>query len=114
MLIRPLNTSTVFHPIGAVIFTNETYKNTLPLILASGAPILSDYNSYTAYRYGPGKDANKVSQASKPSQAEVDELLAEYHRYVSYWTTAFAPTYTALRYVVSVIKSSHERSRTSL
>ena len=106
MLNNSLTSRTIFHPLGAVIFTNETYRNTLPLILASGAPILTDYNTYTAYTYGPGGDADKVARASKPNQEQVEQVTEEYNRYVSYWMTVFAPTYSPLRYVVSIIRGS--------
>ena len=93
----------MYHPLGALLFANETYYNTIPLVNAAGLPLapgISAVNGWRSSDYGPGKQAIDVVPAPPPSEAEQSLLEKEYAQYVAQWTAEFEPQYTALRYTV--------------
>ncbi|KAI0083271.1 hypothetical protein BDY19DRAFT_900543 [Irpex rosettiformis] len=91
---------TTYHPLGALLFTNETYHETLPIIEASGLPITPGIAPpvWQRYAYGPSEDAIFVTEYPSPSEAEELEIAQEMLRYKTYWEETFAPTYTAIGY----------------
>jgi monoamine oxidase len=96
--------STTFHPLGALLFTNETYHNTLPIIEESGVKLYPGISPsvWTRYLYGVGDEAGDVVKQDNPDMGQYLLILMEVIRYTTYWDTEFKPKYTAMRYVVSL------------
>ncbi|KAI0341062.1 FAD/NAD(P)-binding domain-containing protein [Trametopsis cervina] len=93
-----------FHPLGALLFTNQTYHNTLPLVLDANVtlhPGISPHD-WTRYLYGPSSSSSSVSPEPKPTQLEMAQIIVEIARYTVHWEQKFAPKYTATRYVNGV------------
>ena len=95
---------------GALIFTNGTWVNTLPLIEASGLPISPGPTPDQRLFYGVGSAAINVTSNPPITASERDLLAAEFTNYTAQWNSEFAPLYTAIRYVVSVILNSFDYS----
>jgi len=94
-----------YHPLGALLFTNETYKNTLPLIQAANLPLtpgISMPNGWQYWLYGPGQAASNVTKEPTLTPAQIALIAVELAKYTLFWETEFAPKYTALRYVNGV------------
>ncbi|KAI0789450.1 hypothetical protein C8Q75DRAFT_733691 [Abortiporus biennis] len=91
---------TTYHPLGALLFTNGTYHETLPIIEASGLPITAGIAPpvWQRYAYGPSDHASVVVEYPSPSEAEELEIEEELEQYKQYWDSQFAPTYTAIGY----------------
>ncbi len=89
--------SNTFHPLGALLFSNGTYKESLKIIDASGVPAVTFMPGQTwDYNYTTG-----VTVKAPPITASFAQLVGqEFQRYAQYWATVFAP-YSALRYKVS-------------
>ncbi|KAI0341017.1 FAD/NAD-P-binding domain-containing protein [Trametopsis cervina] len=93
-----------FHPLGALLFTNQTYKNTLPLVLDAGVemhPGISPQD-WSRFLYGPGDQANQVRPEPTPNKYEMAMIVLEISRYTTYWEQNFAPKYSSIRYVNGV------------
>jgi hypothetical protein len=90
--------SNEFFPLGALLFSNETYVNTVKIIDASGVPSVS-FGARTTFDYNWTTGVT----TSAPAITLGFEVLAaeEYARYSLYWYTIFAP-FSALRYKVRV------------
>ncbi|KAI0087467.1 hypothetical protein BDY19DRAFT_907329 [Irpex rosettiformis] len=93
---------TLYHPMGALIFTNQTWINTLPIIEASGLPLSPGPNVTSGFIYGAGIAANLVVPTPPVTDAQKALLASELQRYAAFWTANFAPKYTALRYTNGV------------
>ncbi|KAI0083272.1 hypothetical protein BDY19DRAFT_998693 [Irpex rosettiformis] len=91
---------TTYHPLGALLFTNETFHETLPIIEASGLPLTPgiDPPVWKRYAYGLSEYAISVKDYPLPTEAEELEIAREMLRYKTYWESTFAPTYTAIGY----------------
>ncbi|KAI0686941.1 FAD/NAD-P-binding domain-containing protein [Cytidiella melzeri] len=97
--------NSIYHPLGALLFTNLTYANTLPLIQAANLPLtpgISMQNGWQYWLYGPGNKASEAMQMPAITDSEEGLIAEEYARYTAYWTTTFAPLYSSLRYVHGV------------
>ncbi|KAI0087473.1 hypothetical protein BDY19DRAFT_907334 [Irpex rosettiformis] len=95
----------IYHPLGALLFTNETYVNTLPLVQAANLPItpgISMPNGWQYWLYGPGAAASNVTKMPNVTAAQTALIAAEYTKYTTEWTVEFAPLYTSLRYTHGV------------
>ncbi|KAI0087479.1 FAD/NAD-P-binding domain-containing protein [Irpex rosettiformis] len=95
---------TLYHPLGALIFTNQTWVNTLPIIEASGLPLSPGPNVTSGFIYGAGFTASLVVPVPPVTDAQKALLASEFQRYAAFWTANFAPKYTALRYTNGVPK----------
>ncbi|KAI0341029.1 FAD/NAD-P-binding domain-containing protein [Trametopsis cervina] len=91
-----------FHPLGAFLVTNQTYKNTLPLVLDAGVKLHPGISPQEWFLYGPGDQANQVRPEPVPSKFEIAMIIREISRYSTYWEQNFAPKYSAIRYVNGV------------
>ena len=93
---------------GALIFTNKTYSNTLPLILQAGLPLSPALSpgpsaNWTYFQYSPGiQGAQNVTATPLPGTAELGAIELEVARYTLFWNTQFSPDYTGSRYLVSL------------
>ncbi|KAI0684834.1 FAD/NAD-P-binding domain-containing protein [Cytidiella melzeri] len=97
--------SNTYHPLGALIFTNQTYANALPLIQAANLPLTPGIQlsrGWQYWHYGPGTEAGEVTESPSMTAAESELLASDFHRYVEFWVTQFAPLYTSLRYTNGV------------
>lgn len=85
-----------YHPLGALLFSNGTYTETLKVIEKSGVlsvPFVTGQR--WLYNWTSG-----VALPSPPISVAFATLVGqEFQRYVAYWSTVFAP-YSALRYKV--------------
>ncbi|KAE9385815.1 hypothetical protein BT96DRAFT_1006704 [Gymnopus androsaceus JB14] len=96
---------TKYHPMGAITFTNQTYNNTLPLILEAGLPLSPAPSpgpsaNWLYWLYGPGiEGAQNVTEAPLPDEAELISIQLEVEQYTLLWNTQFAPNYTGSRTV---------------
>ncbi|PVH85846.1 FAD/NAD(P)-binding domain-containing protein [Cadophora sp. DSE1049] len=83
-----------FHPLGALLFSNASYPETLKVIETSGVPAVP-FVTGQRWLY----DVPTGSLALSPAiSSEFATLVGqEFQRYAVYWTTIFAP-YSALRY----------------
>lgn len=81
---------------GALLYSNETYTQTLPIIDASGLP--SQPFSYTF----KGWLFDWTTGAVVESPASPDQLYpliqADVERYINFWETEFAPNLTTIGY----------------
>lgn len=92
------------HPLGALLFTNHTYVNTLPLIKAANVtlqPGISMAAGWKYWLYGAGPEASTVTTMPNIDATQIALLSAEFERYTTEWMHEFAPLYTSLRYPVS-------------
>jgi hypothetical protein len=79
---------------GALFFSNETYRETLPIIDASGLPSIP-FNHNTKnwlYEYKSGHIQRSNSSISKLTSHH--SFQAEIDRYIHFWKTEFAPLAT--------------------
>jgi len=83
-----------YHPLGALLFSNASYPETLKVIETSGVPAIP-FVTGQRWLY----DVPTGSLALSPAiSSEFATLVGqEFQRYAVYWNTIFAP-YTALRY----------------
>jgi len=81
----------LFHPLGAILYSNETYRETLPLIDASGlTSIPFDHKTKNwLYDYKTGHVTRASSSLSNFTDSS--SFTAEIDRYIHFWTTEFAP-----------------------
>ncbi|KAJ3903248.1 FAD/NAD-P-binding domain-containing protein [Lentinula edodes] len=97
---------TTYHAMGALIFTNLTYSNTLPLILEAGLPLSPALSpgpsaNWSYWQYSPGTDAGQnlnVTQTALPTLPEDAAIALEVAAYTTLWLTEFQPQYTESRY----------------
>ncbi|KAE9385816.1 hypothetical protein BT96DRAFT_1026466 [Gymnopus androsaceus JB14] len=93
---------------GALIFTNQTYSNTLPLILEAGLPISPALSpgpsaNWSYWQYSPGVEgAQNVTETPLPNVVELIGIAAEVADYTLLWNTQFAPKYAGSRYLNGV------------
>ena len=94
-----------FHPLGAILFSNETYRETMPLILASGLtsiPFSHDSKDY----YYDAKDGHVMrANSSLTGLTNSRVFKSEMDRYIKFWNTKFAPLAT-IGYKVSIYVTS--------
>ncbi|KAJ4481005.1 FAD/NAD-P-binding domain-containing protein [Lentinula aciculospora] len=83
---------TTYHVMGALIFTNLTYSNTLQLILEAGLPLSP------ALSPGPSANSQDVTKTAIPTPAEDAVIASEVVAYTVLWNTEFQPEYTESRY----------------
>ncbi|KAI0341193.1 FAD/NAD-P-binding domain-containing protein [Trametopsis cervina] len=93
----------VYHPLGALIFTNQTWANALPIILASGLPLspTSQFMEHGFY-YGAGSAASTVGPVPALTADQQAVIAQELQKYAQYWQGTFAPTYLVPRYTNGV------------
>lgn len=90
-----LNSDGTYHPLGALLFSNQTYTETLKIINPSGVKSVP-FNPGALWLYDYMTGAS-VQQAA-PSAAFVTLLISELQRYALLWQT-FAP-YSGVGYKV--------------
>ncbi|CZT08465.1 uncharacterized protein RCO7_08200 [Rhynchosporium graminicola] len=83
-----------FHPLGALLFSNASYPETLKVIATSG---VTSVPLQTGQRWLFDAQSGGVTQAPAITSAFSTLVGQEFQRYAQYWTTIFAP-YSALRY----------------
>ncbi|KIK57478.1 hypothetical protein GYMLUDRAFT_172661 [Collybiopsis luxurians FD-317 M1] len=88
---------TTYHAMGALMFTNQTYSNTLSLILQAGLPLSpalspSPSANWNYWQYGPGAQGGQnVTTLPSPNAIEEVAIAAEVVEYEILWNTLFAP-----------------------
>ncbi|KIK57476.1 hypothetical protein GYMLUDRAFT_172648 [Collybiopsis luxurians FD-317 M1] len=90
-------TPPTYHPLGAFLLTNQTYSNTLPLILEAGLPLSPALSpgpsanwNYWQYSYGD-QGVTNLAPIPLPTPAEAFTIINEVMRYTTLWDTRFAP-----------------------
>ena len=81
------------HPIGALIFTNETYRETLPIIDASGVSAIpfANISDGKNWLYDPESGYVQQAESSLSNLTKSPLFQAEIDRYIKFWNTEFAP-----------------------
>ncbi|KAJ7917281.1 FAD/NAD-P-binding domain-containing protein [Mycena leptocephala] len=81
----------LFHPMGALLYSNQTYRETLPVIDASG--VSSFAFGYTSPQWLYDWRSGYTEEVSTPmSELTANELFKEeIERYTTFWNTEFAP-----------------------
>lgn len=77
---------------GALLFSNETYQNTLPIIDASGLPSLpfgTGEDDTWLYDYKTGHVQESTSSITNITSNSL--LQVEIDKYINFWNTEFAP-----------------------
>ncbi|KAJ2904278.1 diapophytoene desaturase [Zalerion maritima] len=77
-----------FFPLGAVIFTKETYVETWKLFDVTGVPY-SNHSFGQIYQFNWTDGTAWIQE--DPSDDTVTALMAEYYRYVEIWSSEFEP-----------------------
>ncbi|KAI8592188.1 FAD/NAD-P-binding domain-containing protein [Geranomyces variabilis] len=82
----------LFHPLGALLFANETYANTLPLIDASG--VLATPFTYSFKNWLYEWHTGHVEEQKESIKATTDRAIfrAQLNKYVDFWNKEFKPT----------------------
>lgn len=80
---------------GALLFANETYRETLPIIHASGVsvipfPNISDGRNWL-YDLKSGSVTVQQAESSILNLTKDQNFQAEIDRYINFWKTEFAP-----------------------
>ncbi|KAH7417335.1 FAD/NAD-P-binding domain-containing protein [Cadophora sp. MPI-SDFR-AT-0126] len=83
-----------FHPLGALLFSNASYPETLKVIETSG---VSAIPFVTGQRWLYDVPTGSLALSPAISSEFATLVGQEFQRYAAYWTTIFAP-YSALRY----------------
>ena len=77
---------------GALLFTNETYRETLPIIDVSGVSAIpfgiSDKKNWL---YDPKSGSVQKSEISLSDLAKNSDFQAEINRYIDFWKNKFEP-----------------------
>ena len=77
---------------GALFFMNDTYRETLPIIDASGLPTFPFSTSNNVNEWVFDSKSGHVQQMTSQSSLTKSPLLqAEIDRYIKFWNTEFAP-----------------------
>jgi hypothetical protein len=80
---------------GALLFANETYRETLPIIDASGLPSMPFVNGgNTTFLYDYKTGLVEHSATTIPTLTSSSSFQAEIGRYTNFWNTKFAPLAT--------------------
>lgn len=93
----------IYHPLGALIFINGTYVNTVPLIDAAGVPLtpgISRMHGWEYWQYAPQDSSKGIAELPDTTPQQAALLQSEYERYSQFWTENIQPLYTSVRYVV--------------
>ncbi|KAJ3752611.1 FAD/NAD-P-binding domain-containing protein [Lentinula raphanica] len=99
---------TTYHAMGAIIFTNLSYSNTLPLILEAGLPLSPALSpgpsaNWTYWNFSPGAGgAQNVTPQPVPDAGEIAAIEVEVEKYTQWWNTEFQPRYMGSRYLYGV------------
>ncbi|KAJ3158112.1 hypothetical protein HDU86_003064 [Geranomyces michiganensis] len=82
----------LFHPLGALLFANETYVNTLPLIDASG--VLATPFTYSFKNWLYEWHTGHVEEQKESIKATTDRAIfrAQINKYIDFWNAEFKPT----------------------
>jgi hypothetical protein len=81
----------LFHPLGAILFSNETYRQSLPIIDASGLTSMEFGHTTKNWYYDYKTGHVKRSTTSLSELTKSHLFKAEIDRYIHFWTTEFAP-----------------------
>ena len=90
------SSSNHFHPLGALLFTNATYREALKVINKVGVPAVPFRDGMPRWAYDAASGAvQAVPAVSALSKAVLAEEVA---RYSIFWAAEFAPRYAAVGY----------------
>ena len=90
-----------FHPLGALLFTNGTYKNTIKII-DEVATVRTALDLDTRFQWVYNWSSGTISP-SPHLKLSFEALIAEeVARYIALWEIEFRPSLTTLRYKVRV------------
>lgn len=97
-LIRASNS---YHPLGALLFTNTTWANTIKIINEVGVPAVPFLEGNTQWVYNYTTGAVQAAPAITP--AFLAALQVEVPKYIEFWETSFGPEYQSIGYKVSLM-----------
>ncbi|KAF5374283.1 hypothetical protein D9758_004555 [Tetrapyrgos nigripes] len=96
---------TLFHPLGAIVLSNATYVQTLPIAVAAGVTFFPATGITDGWNYPPLSlpidpyTTVNITPTPAPTSAQIALLQEELARYVAFWQTEFVP-FAAIRYTV--------------
>lgn len=76
---------------GALLFSNVTYRETLPIINASGLQAFPFENNGKNWRYDPDSGYVQQTNVTNGNLTRLPVFQAEIDRYINFWNTEFAP-----------------------
>jgi hypothetical protein len=76
---------------GALFFMNETYRETLPIIDASGLSATSFSNNMQDWLFDSKSGHVQQATSSWSNLTKSPLFQAEIDRYINFWNTEFAP-----------------------
>ena len=90
--------SDTYHPLGALLFTNITYRETLKIINTVDVPAVPFTDGSFQWEYDW---TNGIVQAAPAITTSFESLLAqEIAKYTAFWEAEFAPTLVSVGYKV--------------
>ncbi|THU82669.1 FAD/NAD(P)-binding domain-containing protein [Dendrothele bispora CBS 962.96] len=96
-----------FHPLGAIVLSNATYIETVPIVEAAGVPFLPAIGVTSGWNYPPlpvpidPETVVNVTQTPVPTEQQIELLEEELERYIGFWESEFLP-FSAIRYTNGV------------
>ena len=101
--------STHFHPLGALLFTNGTYREALKIINKVEVPAVPFLDGMPRWAYDYLSGA--VQPVPNVSALSTVVLIEEIARYSLFWATEFSPLYSSVGYKVSCPATCLPRTR---
>jgi len=98
---------------GALLYSNETYRETLPIIDASGLPSMAFGNGGDTWLYDYQTGHAQLSTTSITNTTSSSLFQAEIDKYTNFWNTEFAPLAT-IGYKVKVTDEILDSKLTNL
>ncbi|KAF5350326.1 hypothetical protein D9758_012815 [Tetrapyrgos nigripes] len=90
----------LFHAMGALLISNASYIDTLPIVEAAGVPFLPALSVTSGWIYPPvlaNTSVINVTRTPNPSPAQINLIESEFSRYTDLRSKIFEP-YGAMRY----------------
>ena len=75
---------------GALFYSNETYRETLPIIDASGVSAMP-FSNFSGNSWLYDSESGLVQQLNPSLMIKTPLFQAEIDRYIKFWNTEFAP-----------------------
>ena len=76
---------------GALFFMNQTYRETLPIIDASGVSAMPFSHDVKDFLFDSSSGHVQQEAQSQSSMTKSPSFQAEIDRYIKFWNTEFAP-----------------------
>ncbi|KAJ8089722.1 hypothetical protein PM082_014990 [Marasmius tenuissimus] len=94
----------IFSAMGALLISNETYTETVPIVEAAGVPFHIAKSVTSGYNYPPlelptsGQDSVPLTRTPSLTEQQIGLMRQEIVKYVTFWRTEFQPKHSTIRY----------------